>query len=103
MDEYQGEHGVVHIRPDLVWPVGCRLPVWGGDAIEDRRMQCLDGWGGIGLEETVIDLVKYVSDGLCFVRQLDGEGRFEVRNELRYQNGLEFLDIGEREKYAHVL
>lgn len=50
MDKHHGQHCVVYIRPDLLRPVSRWLPVWSGDAIKDRCVECVNGWFGVRLE-----------------------------------------------------
>lgn len=103
MDKHQGQQGVIHVRSDLVGTGDGGFPIGGGYSIEDRQVQCIDSWVGVGLEKAVVDLTEHIADGFGFIRQLHRERGLEVRDQLGDKIGLKGLNVRESKEDAHIL
>ena len=94
MDEDESEEGFVDVGFCGGWAgVWLGGPVGKGEAGGDDAVEFLDGLLGVGLEEAGVDLAEDVADGFGFVRELDGEGVFELGVEAGDDLGTESLEV----------
>lgn len=93
MHQHQSEHGGVNVRANLIWAICGRHPIGGSNARSDGLVQRGNGRLGVGLEESVFDLLQDISHSLAFFRQLDRERCLKVGNQLRHILGLKCLEI----------
>lgn len=93
MHQHQSEHGAVDIWANLIWAIGGRHPVGGGNARSDGFVQGRNSWLGVRLEESIFDLLQDISNSLALFCQLDRERCLKVGDQLRHIFGLQGLEI----------
>lgn len=77
------EERFVDVRPELRRVVRRRDPAGRGDAVVDHRGELLGAGARVGFEEFGVDLAEDVLDGFGFLGDPEGEGGFEVGDQLR--------------------
>ena len=96
MDKDKTEEYFVDIRSDILrFLVRSWSPLWSRNASTDDTAHVFDGWPGVGLEETGIDLAKDISDCLGFLGQLDRECVLKLGCEVWNNVNTEILKVAQ--------